>query len=262
AVAGKVVKGGLIMNPIKPSRHPPSEQSHQPESGMSHRREVPQQSGAADDRPQSTAAIQIPLVRPKSADERDRTEHVGMSTATGIASPTIGKRPLYRLRVEQYEKMVEAAVFRPDERVELIEGLLVQKMTQNPPHAVTLDCLHERLRPLLPSGWRGREQKPIKLRDSAPEPDFVVVKGPLSRYARRHPRPSDIALVAEVADSTLAEDREDKGRMYARAHLPIYWIINLVHAQIEVYTQPKAGRTPAYRDCQIYGLDDSLPLVI
>jgi hypothetical protein len=195
--------------------------------------------------------------------EKDRTEHAGMSTALkAIATPSPRKRPLYRLSVDQYEKMVEAGVFRSGQRIELIEGFLVEKMTHNPPHAATIDCLQERLRPLLPDAWRAREQKPIRLSDSEPEPDLTIVQGPLSRYAQRHPRPADIALVVEVADSTLGEDREDKGRMYARAHLSIYWIINLRDAQIEVYTQPKAGKSPGYRDCQIYGVKDSVPLVI
>jgi Uma2 family endonuclease len=186
-----------------------------------------------------------------------------MSTAVTIDyAPATRKRPLYRLSVEQYEKMIKAGVLKSGAPVELIEGLLLEKMTQHPPHAATADCTQEVLRPLLPEAWRLREQKPIKLSDSEPEPDLAAVRGPLSRYARRHPRPPDIGLLIEVADTSLDEDRVNKGRVYTRARIPIYWIINLVDTQVEVYSQPKAGRNPTYRDCQIYGIGDTLPVVI
>jgi Uma2 family endonuclease len=186
---------------------------------------------------------------------------VNAAPAPGATSLVL-KRPLYRLSVAQYEKMAEVGILKSGERVELIEGLLLEKMTQHPPHAVTLDCAQELLRPLLPGEWRLREQKPVRLADSEPEPDLVVVPRPIGRYAQEHPRPADIALVIEVADSSLAEDRDEKQRVYARARLPLYWIINIVHFQVEVYSQPRAGTAPAYRTRHIYHLGDSVPLVI
>lgn len=170
--------------------------------------------------------------------------------------------PLYRFRVEQYEKMIEAGVLTSGDRVELIEGIVVQKMTQHPPHAVSIDYTLDALRPLLPDGWRLREQKPIKLSDSEPEPDLVVVRGPLQRYERRHPSPRDIALLIEVADTSLEGDRQEKGRMYARARIPVYWIINLIDRQVEVYTEPKGGKTPTYRCRSDYALNAKVPLTI
>lgn len=170
--------------------------------------------------------------------------------------------PLYRFRVEQYEKMIEAGVLTSEDRVELIEGIVIQKMTQHPPHAVAIDYALDVLRPLLPDGWRLREQKSIQLSDSAPEPDLVVVRGPLQRYETRHPRPADIAVVIEVADTTLEGDRQAKGRMYARARIAVYWIVNLVERQLEVYTEPKGGKSPAYRRRTDYRHDAKAPLVI
>lgn len=170
--------------------------------------------------------------------------------------------PRYRFSVEQYEKMIAAGVLTSEDRVELIEGIVVQKMTQHPPHAVAIDYTLDALRPLLPDGWRLREQKPIKLSDSEPEPDLVVVRGPLKRYETRHPRPGDIALLIEVADTTLEGDRQDKGRMYARARITVYWIVNLNERQVEVYTEPKGGKSPAYRQRADYRLDAKVPLVI
>lgn len=170
--------------------------------------------------------------------------------------------PLHRFQVEQYEKMIEAGVLTSGDRVELIEGIVVQKMTQHPPHAAAIDYTLDALRPLLPEGWRLREQKPIKLSDSEPEPDLVVVRGPRQRYDARHPGPRDIALLIEVADTSLDGDRQDKGRMYARARIPVYWIINLNERQVEVYTEPKGGKSPAYRGRSDYRLDAKVPLVI
>lgn len=170
--------------------------------------------------------------------------------------------PLHRFSVDQYEKMLEAGILRSEDRVELIEGIVVQKMTQHPPHAVAIDYTQDALRPLLPDGWRLREQKPIKLSNSEPEPDLVVVRGPLQRYERRHPGPRDIALLIEVADTSLEADRQEKGRTYARARIPVYWIINLIDRQVEVYTEPKGGKTPAYRRRTDHGIDARVSLII
>src|SRR5262249_8406459 len=95
------------------------------------------------------------------------------------------------------------------------------------------------------------------------EPDIVVASGSVRSYLNHHPRPQEIALLIEVADSTLIRDRQDKGRLYARASIICYWIINLVDRQVEVYTDPTGpGRSPSYRQQQIYGVADSVPLVI
>jgi Uma2 family endonuclease len=168
----------------------------------------------------------------------------------------------YCFSVEQYEKMMEAGVLTSADRAELIEGIVIQKMTQHPPHAVAIDYTLDALRTLLPAGWRLREQKPIRLSDSEPEPDLVVVRGPLQLYETRRPGPRDIALIIEVADTSLEGDRQDKGRVYARARIPVYWIINLNDRQVEVYTEPKGGKSPAYRRRTDYSIDTKVPLSI
>jgi Uma2 family endonuclease len=192
-----------------------------------------------------------------------------MSTAVKIrpqpAAPAVVPpfpRPLYRFTVEQYERMTELGILTANDRVELLERLVVQKMTQHPPHAVAVDCTDAVLRALLPAPWYLRDQKPIRLSDSEPEPDLAVVQGPPRRYQKRHPTPPDLALVIEVADTSLVEDRERKGPLYARARLPVYWIINLVERQVEVYTQPKGGKAPAYRQRRDYREGEAVPLTI
>jgi hypothetical protein len=191
-----------------------------------------------------------------------------MSTAVKqIARPSAeaGETPppnLYRFTAGQYEWMVKIGILTPDDRGELLEGWIVKKMTQHPPHATVLEYTRDALLPLLPAGWRLREQKPLRTPDSLPEPDLIIVRGPASRYERRHPQAEDVALVVEVADTTLEEDRERKGRIYARVRIPVYWIINLPEERMEVYTRPRAGKTPAYRERRDYARGETLPLTI
>lgn len=175
---------------------------------------------------------------------------------------TMSVLSLHRFRVAEYERMIVEGVLTSEDRVEFIEGIVYQKMIQHPPHAVTIDYSQDALRPLLPEGWRLRQQKPIKLSDSEPDPDLVVVRNPIQRYETRHPGSRDIALVIEVADAILVAERQDRGRMYARARIPIYWIINLNERQVEVYAEPKGGKSPAYRRRSDYRLDAKVPLVI
>jgi Uma2 family endonuclease len=148
---------------------------------------------------------------------------------------------LYRLTLEQYEAMVEAGVFTGKDRVHLINGLLVAKRTENDRHATAdLLCLHE-LNRVIPPGWHVRPAKPIRIkrpgRDSKPQPDLSVARGTIRDYRKRSPRPSDIALVVEVGDSSLDDDQAMAG-IYGRAGIPFYWIINVIDGQVEVYSNP------------------------
>jgi Uma2 family endonuclease len=170
--------------------------------------------------------------------------------------------PVFRYTLTEFHRLLESGVLADTDRLELVEGALVRRMTHNPPHAAAVDLAQGLLRPLLTLEWHLREQKPVTLNDSEPEPDVGVVRGPLRRYVRAHPQPKDIALLVEVADSTLAFDRSVKGRVYARARIPVYWIINLIDRCVEVYTQPRAGRNPTYRQRQIYSETDTVPVVI
>jgi Uma2 family endonuclease len=183
--------------------------------------------------------------------------------AKPVAAPVVpGSPSFYRLSVEQYHRMIEAGVLTEDDKVELLEGWLVNKMPINPPHNSTITRIARHLIPLLPEEWILQVQGAVTLRDSEPEPDFAVLRGPESRYSRRKPQPRDVALMIEVSESSLLLDRGQKGPLYAQARIPEYWIVNLIENRLEVYTEPRAGRAPEYRQRRDYGLEESVPLVL
>jgi len=180
--------------------------------------------------------------------------------ADEAAVPT---EPIYRLSVAQYHAMAEHGILTEDDPVELLEGWLVQKMTKHRPHARCTRRTRRALDQLVPTGWYVETQEPVTTTDSEPEPDVAVVRGDDDDYLDRHPGPHDVALVIEVADSTLRRDRTTKKRLYARAGIPVYWIANLIESRFEAYTEPSgAARQPDYRQRQEYGPDDEIPVVL
>ncbi len=180
---------------------------------------------------------------------------------TTLAAPA-QPLPLYRFTVEQYRSMIEAGVLSENDRVELLEGWFVSKMTHNPPHDATISLAKQELEAILPEGWMLRIQSAITTADSEPEPDVALVRAPARRYVRSHPRSKDIGLLIEVAERTFSEDRNYKGRVYARARIVAYWIINLPESKVEVYTHPKAGKFPAYRQRRDCGINDVVPVML
>ncbi len=158
--------------------------------------------------------------------------------------------------------MAELGVLTEDDRVELLEGVITPKMVHNPPHDGTIMQLMALLQPMLPSGWSIRVQSAATTSDSEPEPDLAVVRGAARDYMRRHPGPADIGLVIEVADSSLARDRK-KARLYARAGVPVYWIVNLVDRQLEAFSQPTGpSAAPEYRHTEVCRRGDQVSVVI
>lgn len=186
-----------------------------------------------------------------------------MSTAT--AQPvTYGlDASIPRFSLSRYQRMIETGILTADDKVELLENYVVLKMPRNPPHDSTLQRL---LRPLLaplPAGWDLRIQAAVTFPESQPEPDFAIVRGTADDYATKPPGPGDIGKLIEVADSSLLRDQRDKARIYARAGIPTYWIVNLVDRRIEVHTEP-SGPTgqPEYASLQIYQRGDQVPIVL
>jgi Uma2 family endonuclease len=146
---------------------------------------------------------------------------------------------LYRMSLEQYEAMVASGVFSRFDRFYLIRGLLVAKMTQNSPHSTADLLCGAALERIIPPGWHVRGGKPIRIPNqiSKPEPDRSVVRGGIRDYSQRDPEPHEVALAVEVADSRLREAR-DLIPVYGVGGIAVYWIVNLVDGQVEVYSNP------------------------
>ena len=171
--------------------------------------------------------------------------------------------PMRRFTVDEYHRMIEAGVFPEEDRLELLEGWIIAKMPRNPPHDVAILVVQRILGAELPAGWHFRAQMALTTPDSKPEPDLAVVRGEDVDYLSRHPTPADVALVIEVSDSTLAGDRDPKGRIYARAGLPVYWIVNLVDHRVEIYSSPTGpDANPRYRERRVVEPGETIPLLI
>jgi len=137
----------------------------------------------------------------------------------------------------EYERLIDLGVFQPGEDIELIGGELMVAEPQGAPHYTAIRKTAKALEAAFGPGWEVRTEGPIGLDDeSEPEPDVAVVPGAPDDYARAHP--SRPALTVEVAESSLALDRQRKGSLYARAGLPDYWVLNLVDRVLEVYREP------------------------
>ena len=170
---------------------------------------------------------------------------------------------IWRLSIEQYHAIIQAGILTDDDSVELLEGWLVFKMPKNPPHRATTRLVRTALENILPAGWYVDSQEPITLSNSEPEPDIVVVRGDTREYLDRHPGAEDIALIIEVSDTTLQRDRTVKKRIYARAGIAIYWIVNLVEEQVEVYSQPVVEvEQPDYSQRLDCGRSAVIPIII
>jgi len=139
---------------------------------------------------------------------------------------------------EEFQRAGEAGLFRPDERLELIAGEVVRKMTlQQSRHASGVYLVQEALRRVFGPGFLVRVQLPLALlEDSEPEPDVAVVAGEPRAFVSAHP--TSALLVVEVSDTTLAFDRATKGGLYARAQVQEYWIVNLRDQVLEVHREP------------------------
>lgn len=130
-------------------------------------------------------------------------------------------------------------------RYELIEGELIDKMGQNPPHATTLQNLSALLMEIF--GIRHvRVQLPAEAataerQRSVPEPDVMVTREDLRAFRSRHPEAEDVFLIAEIADTSLTVDTTVKARLYARAGYGDYWVVDVISRRLIVFRQPVEG---------------------
>jgi Uma2 family endonuclease len=170
----------------------------------------------------------------------------------------------HRLTIDRYDRMITAGVFTEKDPVFLWKGQLVEKMTKNPPHTIAVTELHRVMLRLVPEGWYVAQEQPMAIADDGvPEPDLTVVRGRTRDYKERSPTAQDVALVVEVADSSVAIDSGEVLQTYAREAIPVYWIVNLPKGRIEVYTEPSGpADVSSYGSQRHYGPDDEVPVVL
>jgi Uma2 family endonuclease len=174
---------------------------------------------------------------------------------------------LHRFSIDDYEAMEESGLITRADRVVLLDGLLVKKMTEGPRHATVKHRVYRALEGVLPPGWHARMESPVRLpspvnRQSEPEPDVAVVRGEINTYEQRHPGPEDAALVVEVARRSLAVDRKGMAR-YAYHGIPVAWLVNLRNDTVEVYTGPSGpSKKPGYADTEVKRRGDQLEVML
>src|SRR5947209_3668082 len=141
------------------------------------------------------------MTRPTAIDSPKPLNVPRSAPAAAADEPLETPFPVRRFSVAEYERIGNAGILTEDDSVELLEGLIVEKMTKNPRHDATIDVLVQLLFRLLPAGWFPRVQNVLLTGDSALEPDIVIARGKPQDYGNKHPMAADVALVVEVAES-------------------------------------------------------------
>ena len=163
-----------------------------------------------------------------------------------------------RFTVAEYHRMGEAGILHPDERVELIEGVICRMSPKGALHSTSVEIARDYFSKKLKHKAHVRAQDPIYLsKHSEPEPDIALVEPPFTRYRDHHPQPAEIFLVVEVADTTLHRDRR-KSKTYAKAGITQYCIVDLKNEVVEEYRDPQPD---GYLHRQIHRPGDKFNLV-
>jgi Uma2 family endonuclease len=145
----------------------------------------------------------------------------------------------HRFTVDEYYRMAETGVLKPDARVELLNGEIIDMSPIGPFHGGISKFLNKLFSAATKGRWLLAIQDPVRLDDrSEPQPDLMLLKPASDFYRNRHPQPSDVFLLIEISDTSLVTDREEKLPAYGRAGIPEVWIVNLSELTIEVYREP------------------------
>ncbi len=158
--------------------------------------------------------------------------------------------------VDEYYEMAQQGILRPDNRVELIEGEIVQMTPIGSSHAGGVNWLSFTLMNKLGTRAVVSTQNPIRLSDySEPQPDLLILKPREDFYRKQHPRVNEVYWIIEVADSLKGYDRKVKIELYAEHGIPEFWIVDLVKKVVEVYKHPEGIR---FRDMKEYYSGDTI----
>ncbi len=175
--------------------------------------------------------------------------------------PTTTKAPAPKQRrftVDEYHRMGEAGVFSENDRVELLDGRIYVMSPIGSEHASCVDRLTRLF--VLRTGNDAvvRVQNPVRLADdSEPEPDLALLEPREDAYASEHPAPASVLLIVEVADTSLAFDRDVKLPLYAEAGIPEVWIVDLENDTVHAYRNPSGNGYATHDAC---GVDEEVPV--
>lgn len=163
-----------------------------------------------------------------------------MNTSVAVENEIEVEPARRRFTVDEFQRMGEAGIFAPDERLELIDGEVIRMTPIGPWHMEAVFALEDYLRPLLGPEVRMSIQMPIRLPDSEPQPDVALLQRSKMRSGSL-PAPSACLLVAEVSDSTVYFDRNRKRLDYAAAGIVEYWVLDLPGQMVVVHLEPASG---------------------
>ncbi len=160
---------------------------------------------------------------------------------------------------QEYEALVAAGIFHPEERLELLGGDMICMPPQGSAHATAVQLIENALRQAFGANYCVRVQLPLAVdAASEPEPDVAVVPGTPRDYRQTHP--DQAVLIVEVSDSSLSYDRERKARRYAQAGMPEYWILNLIEQCLEIYRMPTTpgAEEPHYQHIRVASQEETV----
>jgi len=170
--------------------------------------------------------------------DKPQTERVTVPVATFPQ----GEIREYHWTVDALYRALNAGVFEHPERLELIQGRIIENMSQGPRHSTLATEVAEMLREAMRRNFAIREEKPVRIDfDGEPIPDIMVLKGRQADYGERQPVPDDVELLVEVSDTTVAYDLGEKALLYAQAGIIDYWVVLVNEAAIVRHRVP----TPA-----------------
>ena len=144
----------------------------------------------------------------------------------------------YKWTVEDYHQIIESGVLE-DKSVELLDGEIVTMSPEKPIHSSRIDTVADYLRNKFQGIAKVREAHPVTLDNSEPEPDIAIVRPQADNYSTRHPYPQDIHFLIEVSNNSLSKDLEEKSVIYAQNGILEYWVIDLRHNKLWIFTQPE-----------------------
>lgn len=166
---------------------------------------------------------------------------------------------LHRITTREYDLMIESGVFDENDHIELLNGVIIEKMPKGTKHSSANDRATKMFYKTLSDKAVIRNQNPIWLDDfSEPEPDIVLAKPKEDEYENSHPTPKDIYLILEIADSTVGYDRNTKGSAYAKAGIRQYLLLNVQEKTLEDYREPNAD---GFQSKQTHRAEQSFNLV-